>query len=242
MHGRAGCEQTRALAAELALGIADGMERADALDHLSSCSECRKQLTELTDIADELLALTPSHEPPVGFETRVAAAIDEAAAPAPANGERGRRPRRRRLHLALAAGAALAAAAATAAGLLLAFQDDRQLAGQYRAALERVGGEYFQAGRLYDDAGTPVGKVFGYQGRPSWLLVLVYEDYRTGPFTASLVTSSGVTVPLPSFDVGRARESWGGAIPIDLRDVRIVRLEGTDGVVYQGTLPAGPTE
>lgn len=84
--------------------------------------------------------------------------------------------------------------------------------------------------------------MFGYQGRPSWLLVLVYEDYRTGPFTASLVTSSGVTVPLPSFDVGRARESWGGAIPIDLRDVRIVRLEGTDGVVYQGTLPAGPTE
>ena len=36
------CEQTRRLAAELALGIADGAERAEALHHLAGCAECRR--------------------------------------------------------------------------------------------------------------------------------------------------------------------------------------------------------
>lgn len=232
------CEHVRALAPELALGIADGKERADALAHLASCGECRGHVAELTDIADGLLSLAPAHEPPVGFESRVAAAIDDAA-PAPPAPTRPLRRRRRRAPL-LALAAALVAAAATASGLLLAFQGDRDLAGQYRAALERVGGRYFQAGRLFDASGVPVGKVFGYEGKPSWLFVLVYEPYRSGRLSASLVTMSGATVPLQEFEANRAHEGWGGAIPIDLSDVRLVRLVDASGAVYEGTLPPGP--
>jgi len=65
------CDETRALASELALGIADGAERAEALDHLAGCADCRRAVAELTEVTDELLLIAPEHEPPVGFESRV---------------------------------------------------------------------------------------------------------------------------------------------------------------------------
>jgi Putative zinc-finger len=51
------CEEVRDLAPELALGIADGAERAEALRHLSACAECRRALEQLSQVADELLVL-----------------------------------------------------------------------------------------------------------------------------------------------------------------------------------------
>ena len=64
-------KHTSDLAAELALGIADGEERAEALRHLSTCAECRHVVEELSQVADELLILAPIEEPPAGFESRV---------------------------------------------------------------------------------------------------------------------------------------------------------------------------
>ena len=65
------CAEIRALLPELALGIADGEERARALEHLGGCADCRRELDELSAIADELVALAPEREPPAGFEGRV---------------------------------------------------------------------------------------------------------------------------------------------------------------------------
>jgi anti-sigma-K factor RskA len=70
-----GCDRTRELAAELALGILDGEERAQALRHLAECPECRRAVEELTAVADELLMLAPEREPPAGFESRVLARL-----------------------------------------------------------------------------------------------------------------------------------------------------------------------
>ena len=36
------CDEARELAPELALGIVDGEERAEALRHLSACADCRR--------------------------------------------------------------------------------------------------------------------------------------------------------------------------------------------------------
>jgi len=47
-----GCEQTRELAAEIALGIADGAERAGALRHLSECAECHRAVEQFSVVAD----------------------------------------------------------------------------------------------------------------------------------------------------------------------------------------------
>src|SRR6188472_1869773 len=53
------CEETRALLSEVALGIADGEDRARVLDHVAECAECRAELARESTIADGLLALAP---------------------------------------------------------------------------------------------------------------------------------------------------------------------------------------
>src|SRR5262245_10845753 len=102
-----GCEQTREIAAELALGITDGEERAQALRHLAECAECRRAVEEFSAVTDELLTLAPIQQPPPGFESRVL----ERLAPA--------QPRRQRVRRVLVPLAAAAAAAAVAAGVIL---------------------------------------------------------------------------------------------------------------------------
>jgi anti-sigma-K factor RskA len=69
------CDEFAEVAAELALGVLTGRERAAALAHLDGCESCREQVRELTATQDELLALLPSQEPPAGFESRVLARI-----------------------------------------------------------------------------------------------------------------------------------------------------------------------
>jgi hypothetical protein len=218
------CQRTRELVPELALGIAEGRERAAALEHIASCPDCRLLLEEQAELADELLLLAPAHEPPPGFESRV---LDQLA-------PRRARPSRLRPRLALAA-VALTAATVAAGGTLLTQRDDRELASQYRAALDRVGGEYFEAAQLRAPDGTPAGKVFGYQGRPSWLLVVVYRDFREASLSAELVTPMGRRVAIPALDVENG--SWGGAIALPLRQVALVRLSRDDGTVLEALLP-----
>lgn len=65
------CDEFAEVAAELALGVLTGRERARALAHLDGCESCREQVRELTMAGDELLALLPAAEPPAGFESRV---------------------------------------------------------------------------------------------------------------------------------------------------------------------------
>jgi hypothetical protein len=214
------CEEIRDLTAELALGIADGEERAEALRHLSTCAECRHEVEQLSQVADELLVLAPVQEPPAGFESRVVEAMGLD------------RPPRRRLArwlsprwLAPRLGPALAAAAVTAAVLVGVYHDDHRTAEQYRGILDQAGGQYFQAGPLEDEMGDRGGVAFGYEGSPSWLLVTVDPAHRDNVKMAQLVTRDGRTIPLRSFRLDR-RGSWGGAIPVKLYKVASIRLLG----------------
>ena len=70
MSTDADCHEIRGLTAEVALGVADGEDRARVLDHVVDCSECRQELEDLTALADDLVVLAPEHEPPLGFELR----------------------------------------------------------------------------------------------------------------------------------------------------------------------------
>jgi hypothetical protein len=210
------CEETRELVAELALGIADGEERARALEHVADCADCRRELERDSAIADGLLTLAPEEEPPLGFELRVLRTIE----PPPA--------RRRRVLPRLAfVGAVAAAVAITAAALLAGFRDDRRLAEHYRATLAQAHGSYFGARRLEDAAGRPGGVLFAYDGSPSWILVTVDPLYRSAVERAELVTRTGRRIPLASFEL--ARGAWGGALPVGLDDVAAVHLVGKDG-------------
>jgi hypothetical protein len=224
-----GCEHTRQLAAELALGIADGADRARALEHLAECAECRRAVEELSAVTDELLLLAPERQPPVGFESRVLARLQPPTAP--------RRLRRRRGLLAAAAAAAVAAAVAVAI-VLGATSDDRRLADHYRAALAAAHGSDFEAARLRAPTQTSAGVVYGYRGSPSWLFVAIYRPYRSTTYTVELVMTSGKRVPLPTLRLDPRTGSAGQAIPFDLHLVAGVRLVGAaPGDVLEGRLP-----
>jgi hypothetical protein len=80
-----GCAEFADAAAELALGVLTGRERAHALAHLDRCDACRENVRQLTVTGEELVGLLPAIEPPAGFETRVMERLGLATpAPAPA--------------------------------------------------------------------------------------------------------------------------------------------------------------
>src|SRR3954470_17404762 len=222
------CSDTWETLPELALGIADGEQRALALEHLTSCADCRRELEELSAVADGLVALAPRREPPAGFEGRVLERLKVRHAP--------KRPARLGLRRLSFAAAVLAAAAATAIGMTLSYSSDRQLASQYRAALQGAHGRYFQSAHLHAPNGEQAGIVFGYQGSPSWLFYVLSGRYRNGLYREQIVTRSGETVTLPPFRL--VAGSWGIATPIPLRDIARVRLiRDPGGPALEAPLP-----
>jgi Putative zinc-finger len=208
------CDELKHLAPELALGTIDGAERAEALRHLATCSDCRRLVDQLTTVADELLMLAPVQEPPAGFESRVIDAL-------------GLQQPRRRLGRRLLTwlGPPVAAAAVTAVALVAVYHDDRVTAERYRSTLEQANGRYFEAEPLRDETGAEAGVAFAYQGSPSWMLVTVDTGHRDQVASAELVTRDRRTIPLPRFEL-RPDGSWGGAIPVALHDVAAIRLLG----------------
>ena len=211
------CDEVRELAPELALGIADGEQRAEALRHLSGCADCRRAVEQLTQVADELLTVAPTQEPPAGFESRVVEAMGLGERPP------GRRQRLR--WLTLRVGPALATAAVTAVVMVGVYHNDHQTAERYRATLAEANGHSFQAETLKDLSGAHGGVAFGYDGSPSWLLLTVDRSHRDWVTRGELRTKDGRTVPLRSVHLD-AEGSWGGAIPVKLYQVASVRLLG----------------
>jgi Putative zinc-finger len=208
------CEETRALAPELALGVADGEERGRALEHLAGCAECRAEVERLSNVADELMLLAPRREAPPGFESRVLARV----LPSP-------EPRRKRLRVVLApVAAALAAAAIT----LAVVSDDLRDASHYRDTLREANGVEFKAYALRTQGGTRAGTVFSYEGSSSWLYIGVDPTHGAGLKGAELVTDDGAQLPLGWFHLDRWGGS-GGGIPVDPRAVSVLRLQPAAG-------------
>jgi hypothetical protein len=217
MSNELGCEAVRKLAPELSLGISTGEERARALEHLATCSDCRKVVAELSSVADELLLLAPVHEPPAGFETRVLARLSEE--------RRLRWPRRIG---ALAATAVVAAVVASVAILWLS-SDDRQLAGYVRDQLAEANGEYFRVEPLRDPDGIKDGVLFGYEGKPSWMFVDIDGPVKRGEYQAQLVTEDGRSLDWGEpFELSPDKRWWAQSLPVDLHDVAMVRIISTE--------------
>jgi Putative zinc-finger len=231
MSAEMGCDQVRELAPELALGIAAGEERDAALRHLTGCRDCRQLVSELSAVGDELLLLAPAHEPPAGFESRVLAATGMSP-------RRRRRPRwvpRARLPVpqvrrwALVAVAAVLAAALGAGSVLGATASDRRLADGYRAVLSAGQGSFFTAAPLRGPQGR-VGTVYGYQGRPSWVMVTLQPPIRErGRFQVGVVTRDGRYLAVGNAVLGGGNGAWGGQLPVDLEAVHELRFLGADG-------------
>jgi hypothetical protein len=183
--------------AEVALGVASGEERAQVLEHAASCAECGTLLRDYAGIGDDLLLAAPEHEPPAGFESRVVEGLGVKRL------SRSRRP----LRFALAA---VAVAATTAAVMIFAF------GGESRDGVDSA--------QLREPGGEVAGKVMGYEGSPSWLLVSVGPAYRSGSYRCELVMRSGRRIRLRAFKLDKESGTWGQAIPVNLHDIAEVRV------------------
>lgn len=224
MSGDRSCAEVRELVPELATGIASGEERARALQHLAHCADCRRELEQMSEVADELLLLAPDREPPIGFETRVVTQLG------------GKRTRRWR-GVALAAAAALVVGGVAGGAVYRSTSDDRLLAAEYREVLREFDGRYFQTATLHGSPSDAEGQVFGYQGEPSWIFMLIPPQQETRSYAITLETRSGEHLDLGRVQVGDDGGSWGGAIPVDLGATAGVWLEDDEGHALEARFP-----
>lgn len=203
----ASCARCRELAPELALGVLDGDERAEALRHLAGCADCRAFTDQLASVADSLLLLAPAADPPLGFESRVAAAATTAG-----------RPRRSWVRsAALAVAAAVVAALATAA--VLANGDDDALV---RATLAST------------RSGDVVGRVWTYDaaGGRDWMFMTIDNPWAAdNPYVCEAVLHDGRTIRLGRFVATDGKGAWGEPVAVPVHDIAVVRVLTDSGDV-----------
>lgn len=227
-----GCAVVRELASEVVLGVAAAQERTQVIDHVAGCTECRTYVAELSGVADDLLVLTPSAEPPSGFESAVLARLREHSGPPVVEAPVGERRRplfsARRRVATLAAVVALIAALSGGA-VHWANRADRALATQVRQTLATADGQYFVAFPLHDAQAERRGSVFAYQGDPPWVLLTVDEPLPPGRRRVELVTKDGMMYRLTD-DLDLSSEPlWSAGLPVAVHDAVLLRVVDHDG-------------
>jgi anti-sigma-K factor RskA len=196
------CAEFHDSAAELALGVLTGRERAEALAHLDHCEACREHVRQLTVTGEQMLGLLPTAEPPAGFETRVMDRLG-LAAPAPKS-FRHRRQRRAWGH-GFSPRRALAAAAVVVAVIGAA------LGGWgLHAATTPAENSTLRAGTLVAaNDHDHVGQVFVYNGETRWMYMSVDLESGNNTVICQLVGADGHITTVGSFRLADGYGSWG---------------------------------
>lgn len=220
------CTAARDAAPELALGLLDGAERADVLQHVHKCPSCQASLAELAAVADLLAQLAPEAEPPADFGRRVIAAT-----------RRDRRTRRR----AVAALAAFAAAATIGAVGVVRIVDAS------RSDVEAAAPE-LRSVAMRSPAGAWVGRVVATAGKASGVFVTVDYAVPDGDYELVLRRSAGSSTPgsstpgsstvVGSIEVRDGRGTWTGPVERGAGESVLEMLDGTNAVVCRATLAA----
>jgi len=214
------CEEFAQVAAELALGVLTGRERARAIAHLDRCDSCREHVRQLSLTGEEMLGLLPSGEPPAGFETRVMGRLGHTTA--------AQRPKRTRLMLAAAA-VTLAAVACGLGGWGLRGAISAPSPGISTAQTT------LRSAALLTSAHEPAGKIFLYKGDPRWVYMDVDMDMDTGAGNGTVIcqleASDGRIVTVGSFHLDGGYGSWGSPDPIEAASVTGARLISLNGTV-----------
>jgi hypothetical protein len=224
------CAELADMAAELALGVLTGRERAMAVAHLDSCDACQEDVRQLMATGERLIELLPPAEPPIGFETRVLARLGLPAPPSqaplrfrplPRQARATRRPRRLRRRLSVAA----VALAIIAAG----FGGWRIGAGTAPAPSTAAGP--LTTASLLSATRQSVGDVFVYSGSPRWLFMSVDLGSGDGAVTCQLVGATGQVHTLGTFQLADGYGQWGSPDPGNVGDVQGARLVSATGAV-----------
>jgi len=240
------CREFSDVAAELALGVLTGRERAAAIAHLDQCDACRENVRQLTMTGEGLLQLLPTAEPPAGFETRVLERIGLAPAPAPAPAPASAPARRagwfgRLFHAGQQRGdgpgqprlarqvgwsrrvlAAAAVVVAVVAGGLATWGLGLGASSPASTSLASA--------TLLSSSQQTVGKVFLYQGSPRWLYMSVDMPSGDGTVLCQVVSRDGHVTTVGSFRLADGHGYWGSpatGAPGQLTSARLVTTSGT---------------
>jgi hypothetical protein len=214
------CAAFQDVAAELALGILTGPDRAAALKHMERCASCQAEVASLAAAADRLLDLVPERGAPDGFESRMAAAFGQSVPGQAARCHRGKAACRRLAGWWRRAGLATAAAAAVGAlGFGL-----HQIGAPQEPAYSGA-----EVAALRTPAGARTGEV-AVTGAPRPLLVMVLNPGAApGWYHCYLRTSGGRQAFAGAFHVGRDGGVWVIRPPMPPRDLAGARLIGPGG-------------
>src|SRR5262249_14526574 len=216
-----GCARFADVAAELALGVLTGRERAEALAHLDYCADCREHVRQLTMTGEELLGRLTSRGPPRGFETRVMERLG-LAVPAPRHAARGRLIGRlfgrgsadtgRTSGIThLSAGLAgrtrrMLAVAAVALAVIVSALGGWGL----HAATSSPAGPPLSSAELLSASHQQVGDIFYYHGDSPWMYMSVYMNHGSGTVICQLQSTDGHVTTVGSFRLVGGYGSGGG--------------------------------
>ena len=71
--------------------------------------------------------------------------------------------------------------------------------------------------------------MYGYQGRASWALAVVYDGVADGEYELEVVTDGGKRIPLRPMSVADGHGSAGGVTAVPYDRISQVRLLDADG-------------
>ena len=229
-----GCAEFADVAAELALGVLTGRERARALAHLDWCEACRENVRQLTVTGEELVGLLPAIEPPAGFETRVMERLGLAtSAPAPARHlSPARRFGRKLAGWMGSAGAGrprrLLAAAAVAVAVIVA--------GLGGWGLHAATSSPLSSAALLTASHQTAGKIYFYDSGSRWLYMSVNIGSGSGVAGNGTVVCQvegpdGHVTTIGSFQLTGGYGYWGSPDPVTNGPLTGARLVTTTGAV-----------
>lgn len=210
------CDQFRVAYSELALGVLDGRERADALAHLEHCPACHRELLLMGDLADRLFELTPGAEPPAGFETRVLDSLTSRARP----------PRWRPMRVAL-----VAAALAVMVGVGGWAVGRQGTAGGPSIGDNRVATAELVAGSHH------VGQVIATRGAHPWIYMAVDTGLGEQTVMCRIRERNGATVTLGRFPLSHGYGYWAAPIPASFALAGAQLIDAGGRTVATATFP-----
>jgi hypothetical protein len=239
------CMELADVAAELALGVLTGRERAMAVAHLDDCDTCREDVRQFMATGEQLVELLPPAEPPAGFETRV---LERLGLPVPVTQDAHSSPVSRRENNPRRRKSTRAAPPSRPGGTRPVGRMRRTLAAAavgLAVIAAGLGGWRIGVGTSPSSATGPltaasllsvtqqsVGKVFVYSGTPSWLYMSV-DDIESGQqaVTCQVIGTNGQVTTIGSFQLADGYGAWGSPDPENVGTLTGARLVSATGTV-----------
>jgi hypothetical protein len=241
------CAGLAEVAAELALGVLTGRERAHAIAHLERCDTCREDVRQLMATSDGLLALLPPGEPPAGFETKVldrlglsvAVGRSDAHVLQPQHVRARRAPGARRglgaRRLVAAAAVAVAVIGAGVTGWRIGAVT-ATVPGSSAAAQAPLNSAALLTASNHDVGQVFVYQVFNYAGGKDqvgqqWMYMSVDLKSGNGTVTCQIVGADGKPTTAGWFRLTNGHGAWATSGAWGDGPVRSARLLAADGTV-----------